>query len=143
LIHEGHEITVVTRAPHLDALRARGALVVRDVDGTELIAPVTPPHGAGDLAIVTTKSQHTLQAAQSRESVLAPGTILISVQHVGGHLGPTSQISRPPSRTDGMAWSPFQTGRITGRAAASAGLAGADRPGAAPRTAAMRVSAAE
>jgi len=44
LARDGQEITVVTRAPHLDALRARRAVVVREADEVEWIAPVTPPY---------------------------------------------------------------------------------------------------
>ena len=43
LARDGHEITVVTRALHLDALHARRAVVVREADGVEWIAPVTAP----------------------------------------------------------------------------------------------------
>jgi hypothetical protein len=46
--------------------------------------------------------------------------------------------SRPPSINDRTAWSPFQIGCVTDRTAAFGRLAGA-----APRTSAMRSSAAE
>ncbi len=68
LARDGHAVTLVARGPHLDALRGRGAVVVREADGRRWEAPVTglarPAGGPCDLAIVTTKSHHTLSAAE-------------------------------------------------------------------------------
>jgi len=85
LARDDHEITLVTRGPHLDAVRARGAVAVREPDGTEWTVPVTasatPTRSVCDLVIVTTKSQHTLQAARALAPVLAPGTPVVSLQN--------------------------------------------------------------
>ncbi len=61
------------------------AVAVREPDGTEWTAPVTASataaRSAYDLVIVTTKSQHTLQAARALAPVLTPGTPVVSLQN--------------------------------------------------------------
>ena len=53
LARDGHEVTMVARGPHLEALRSRGAVVVREADGRRWEAPVTavgrPEPGPWDL----------------------------------------------------------------------------------------------
>ena len=59
LARDGHDVTLVARGPHLDALRETGRIVVREPDGTRWEAPVrasATPGGSPDLVIVTTKS---------------------------------------------------------------------------------------
>jgi 2-dehydropantoate 2-reductase len=85
LARDGHDVTLVARGPHLDALRGRGAVIVREADGRRWEAPVTglerPGPAAPDLAIVTTKSHHTLAAAHGLRSSLAPATPVLSLQN--------------------------------------------------------------
>ena len=85
LARDGHAVTLVARGPHLDALRGRGAVVVREADGRRWEAPVTglarPEGGPWDLAIVTTKSHHTLSAAESLRGAIGPGTPVLSLQN--------------------------------------------------------------
>ncbi|HSJ72782.1 MAG TPA: 2-dehydropantoate 2-reductase [Miltoncostaeaceae bacterium] len=85
LARDGHEVTLVARGPHLDALRGRGAVVVREAEGRHWEAPVAgrprPEPGPADLAIVTTKSQDTLAAARALVNVLPPGTPVLSLQN--------------------------------------------------------------
>lgn len=85
LARDGHDVTLVARGAHLDALLARGTVTVREADGTAweasvraLAAPQGPPP---DLAIVTTKSHHTLAAARALAPALAPDTPVLSLQN--------------------------------------------------------------
>jgi 2-dehydropantoate 2-reductase len=85
LARDGHEVTMVARGPHLHALQERGAVLVREVDGRRWEAPVRglaqPSRSAPDLAIVTTKSHHTLSAAHGLRRALAPATPVLSLQN--------------------------------------------------------------
>lgn len=85
LARDGHEVTLVARGAHLDALRSRGAVVVREADGSAWEAPVlardAPAPPPPDLAIVTTKSHHTLPAARALAGALAPSTPVLSLQN--------------------------------------------------------------
>lgn len=85
LARDGHELTLVARGAHLDALRRRGAAIVREADGARWEVPVRaighPEGRSPDLAIVTTKSHHTRAAADALAGVLAPGTPVLSLQN--------------------------------------------------------------
>jgi 2-dehydropantoate 2-reductase len=85
LARGGHEVTLVARGPHLDALRGRGSVIVREADGRRWEAPVTgaghPPPGPFDLAIVTTKSHDTLAAAHALRDALPEGAPVLSLQN--------------------------------------------------------------
>jgi len=63
----------------------------READRTKWTAPITarttPPQDAHDLIIVTTKSHHTLQALQARETVVATGMMIIPLQNGVGNVG--------------------------------------------------------
>lgn len=99
LARDGHEVTLVARGPHLEALRAQGALIVREADGSTWRVPVraeAAPVAGAELVIVATKSHHTLAAAGALAPVLAPDTPVLSLQNgvenvgrlasvVGGH----------------------------------------------------------
>jgi 2-dehydropantoate 2-reductase len=95
---DGHEVTLVARGAHLEALRRRGAVVVREADGRRWEAPVTararPEPGPADLVIVTTKSQDTLAAVRALGDALPPATPVLSLQNgvenvgrIGSELG--------------------------------------------------------
>jgi 2-dehydropantoate 2-reductase len=95
---DGHEVTLVARGAHLEALRRRGAVVVREADGRRWEAPVTararPEPGTADLVIVTTKSQDTLAAVRALGDALPPATPVLSLQNgvenvgrIGSELG--------------------------------------------------------
>jgi len=85
LARDGHEVTLVARGAHLEALRERGAVIVHEADGHRWEAPVAararPEPATADLAIVTTKSQDTLAAAQALGDALPPGTPVLSLQN--------------------------------------------------------------
>lgn len=85
LARDGHDVTMVARGPHLDALRGRGVVAVREADGRLWEAPVRalerPAAPAPDLAIVTTKSHHTLTAAHALAAALEPHTPVLSLQN--------------------------------------------------------------
>ena len=85
LARDGHDVAMVARGPHLDALRGRGVVVVREADGRRWEAPVTgldrPGSAAPDLAIITTKSHHSLPAAHALRRALARATPVLSLQN--------------------------------------------------------------
>jgi 2-dehydropantoate 2-reductase len=85
LARDGHEVTLVARGAHLEALRRREAVVVREADGRRWEAPVAardrPGRGAADLAIVTTKSHDTLAAARALGDGLSTVTPVLSLQN--------------------------------------------------------------
>jgi 2-dehydropantoate 2-reductase len=85
LARDGHDVTMVARGPHLDALRSRGAVIVREADGRRWEAAVRaverPRPPAPDLAIVATKSHHTLSAAHALATALDAGTPVLSLQN--------------------------------------------------------------
>lgn len=85
LARRGHDLTVVARGAHLEELRRRGAAIVREADGRRwevpvraLSAPAGPPP---DLAIVTVKSHHTVEAARALAGAVAPATPVLSLQN--------------------------------------------------------------
>ncbi|HEX2507640.1 MAG TPA: ketopantoate reductase family protein [Miltoncostaeaceae bacterium] len=85
LARDGHEVTLVARGAHLEALRERGAVVVHEADGRRWEAPVAararPEPATADLVIVTTKSQDTLAAARALRDAVPPGTPVLSLQN--------------------------------------------------------------
>ncbi|HEX2502785.1 MAG TPA: ketopantoate reductase family protein [Miltoncostaeaceae bacterium] len=96
LARDGHAVTMVARGPHLDALRSRGAVVVREADGRRWEAPVTalarPGAGPYDLAVVTTKSHHTLTAAEALRGAMADGTLVLSLQNGMENMGRLASV---------------------------------------------------
>jgi 2-dehydropantoate 2-reductase len=85
LARRGHDLTLVARGAHLDALRGRGAAIVREADGSRWEAPAraldAPQGPAPDLALVTVKSHDTLDAARALAGVLDAGTPVLSLQN--------------------------------------------------------------
>jgi 2-dehydropantoate 2-reductase len=96
LARDGHEVSLVARGPHLDALRSRGSVVVREADGRRWEAPVTglarPDPGAYDLAVVTTKSHDTLAAARGLRSALPAGAPVLSLQNGVENVGRLASV---------------------------------------------------
>jgi 2-dehydropantoate 2-reductase len=84
LARDGHEVTLVARGPHLEALRAGGSIRVREADGSAWEAPVAvadAPTRGSDLVIVATKSHHTADAARALAPVLDAGAHVLSLQN--------------------------------------------------------------
>lgn len=85
LARDGHDVALVTRGAHLEALQEAGVIAIREPDGTVWTAPIRaserPQPGPIDLAIVTTKSHHTIEAADALRPVLGPQTILCTLQN--------------------------------------------------------------
>lgn len=84
LARHGHDVTLVARGAHLDAIRAAGHVTVREADGTLWRVPVTAAdraRGVPDLVIVATKSHHTLQAARALADAVGSDTIVLSLQN--------------------------------------------------------------
>jgi 2-dehydropantoate 2-reductase len=114
LARDGHDVTMVARGPHLDALRGRGAVVVREADGRRWEAPVTglgrPEGGRWDLAIVTTKSHDTLAAAQALRGVIGDGTAVLSLQNGVENVGRIASVVGAERVLGGVAFVGLRTG---------------------------------
>jgi len=79
LARDGHAVTLVARGAHLEALRRRGRVTVREADGTDWDAPVDAaesPAGRADLVVVATKSHDTLPAARGLAALEGDHTVL-------------------------------------------------------------------
>ncbi len=81
----GHEVTVVARGAHGEAIRSRG-LRVRHPDGSErvhAVQVVEEPRSTGiaDLILVCVKSYDTAEAARLLEPCAGPETIVLSLQN--------------------------------------------------------------
>ena len=96
LARAGHDVTMVARGAHLDALAAAGRAIVREADGTRWDVPVraaaAPDGPAPDLAIVTTKSHHTLDAARALAPAIGPGTTVLSLQNGVENVGRLASV---------------------------------------------------
>lgn len=84
LARDGADLTLVARGAHLDALRAQGAVHVREPDGSGWSVPtraLAEPDAAADLVIVATKSHDTLAAAHRLAAVADRDTPVLSLQN--------------------------------------------------------------
>jgi len=108
LARDGHEVTMVARGPHLEALHRRGTVVVREADGRVWEAPVAvrahPDPGPADLAIVTTKSHDTLAAAHALGDALPAGTPVLSLQNGIENIGRIAAALGPERALGGVAF---------------------------------------
>lgn len=85
LAHAGHDVTVVARGAHADAMRAHG-LRVRLADGSERRSAITvcaDPRDVGvvDLVLVAVKSYDSAAAARLLAPCAGPETIVLSLQN--------------------------------------------------------------
>jgi 2-dehydropantoate 2-reductase len=95
----GHEVWAVdTWREHIDAIRAHGLrLEGASGDHTERVNATTDPADAGvcDLVILATKTMHVQHAAESARAMLAPQTLVLSIQNgLGGPETAASVIGR-------------------------------------------------
>jgi 2-dehydropantoate 2-reductase len=108
LARDGHDVTMVARGPHLDALRRRGTVIVREADGRRWEAPVRaagrPGAPAPDLAIVTTKSHHTLSAARALAEALGDATTVVSLQNGVENVARLASVLGPERVLGGIAF---------------------------------------
>jgi 2-dehydropantoate 2-reductase len=84
LAKAGHQVTLIARGDHLEALRRRGGVVVK-TPGGEIFAPaaaVDAPAGpASDLVLFTVKSFDTAAAASAIAPAVGPNTAILSLQN--------------------------------------------------------------
>ncbi|MCB0881972.1 MAG: 2-dehydropantoate 2-reductase [Thermoleophilia bacterium] len=83
LARAGHTVSLVARGAHRDALARSGTIRVREADGADWDARVSPrfPDAPADLAIVTTKSHHSADAARELRAHMGPSTLVLSLQN--------------------------------------------------------------
>lgn len=96
LARGGHEVTMVARGAHLEAMARAGRAIVREAGGDLWEVPVravAEPEGpAPDLVIVTTKSHHTLAAAHALAPVVGEPTTVISLQNGVENVGRLASV---------------------------------------------------
>jgi 2-dehydropantoate 2-reductase len=85
LARQGHAVTFVARGAHLEAIRKNG-LQIKSIHGNFTIKPATAsesPAGIGpvDLVLFCIKTFDTERAAESIQSILTPGTAVLSLQN--------------------------------------------------------------
>lgn len=99
LARGGHEVTMVARGPHREAMARAGRAIVREPDGrlwdVPVRAPAEPEGPAPDLVLVTTKSHHTIAAARALEPVVGPGTTVLSLQNGVENVGRLAAVLGP------------------------------------------------
>lgn len=101
LARAGHDVTLVARAGHVDALR-RDGLILERADGTHRIAigATTEPSGVAgaELVLFCVKSTDTVEAGRQMLPHLAPGAATWSLQNgVDNAEQLASAIARPAS----------------------------------------------
>jgi 2-dehydropantoate 2-reductase len=85
LARAGHDVCLIARGAHLEAVTRRGGLSVAESDGTlwhqplRAAARAAPPEP--DLALITTKSHDTVAAAEALEPVIGEDTLVLSLQN--------------------------------------------------------------
>jgi 2-dehydropantoate 2-reductase len=96
LARGGHDVTMVARGAHLEAMARAGRVVVREAGGDLWEVPVravAEPEGpAPDLVIVTTKSHHTLAAAHALAPVAGEATTVLSLQNGVENVGRLASV---------------------------------------------------
>jgi 2-dehydropantoate 2-reductase len=85
LVQAGHEVVFIARGAHLQAIRDKG-LQVKSVFGDFSVSPALATDdpseaGAADLIVVATKTYHTGEAARAILPMIAPGTVVMSLQN--------------------------------------------------------------
>ncbi len=86
LSQHGHEVALIARGAHLDAIRAKG-LRVEDPDGSELLElpvagdPSELGIGDGDVVLLAMKAQDTEPALEALAAVAPPTTPVVCVQN--------------------------------------------------------------
>ena len=84
LARGGHEVSLLGRGAHLEAMRENGLRILRGVDDyvVKLPCPVSPAAAGGQEAvIVAVKAQATGEAAEAIQPMLGPDTVVITAQN--------------------------------------------------------------
>jgi 2-dehydropantoate 2-reductase len=80
LARAGHEVTLLARGRHLDAIRARG-LTVTGPQEEYTVHPRLEPDGPVDVVLLTTKAHDQLAAAPAVQRLLGPHTPVVAAQN--------------------------------------------------------------
>ncbi|MFC7072436.1 ketopantoate reductase family protein [Halovenus rubra] len=75
LLADNHQVTLVGRQPHVDAIEADGLAITGAVDRSATLNAVTTVPATAELAIVTVKSFDTEAAAQALQAVELDGVL--------------------------------------------------------------------
>ena len=96
LARAGHEVRLVTRGAHLEALTESGRVGVSEADGSlwhaAVTACATADGPAPDLAIITTKSHDTPDAARALADVIDRRSLVLSLQNGVENVGRAERV---------------------------------------------------
>ncbi len=97
----GHRVSLVGRAPHMEAIRNRG-LLIEGIWGEHLVRNLSTFTAAADLQredwdliIIATKSHDVEMAARQIEPLLSARTLALSIQNGLGNLETVSEVVGP------------------------------------------------
>ncbi len=108
LARAGHEITLIGRAPHMEAIQEHG-LVISGIWGIHIIENIATTTEVGDLpkdsrfdaVLITTKAYDTASAVESVLPLVGPDTLVVSLQNGLGNLETISRIVGPERAVGG------------------------------------------
>ena len=94
LARVGHEVTLVARGAHLEALQRAGQVAVVEPDGTRWSVEVraTEAPQPTDLVVITTKWHQTLEAAAALAPAIDPATPVVILQNGVDHVARTRDV---------------------------------------------------
>jgi 2-dehydropantoate 2-reductase len=96
LARAGHDVRLICRGSHLDAMTRSGGISVAESDGTlwhqALSTMRRPAPPAPDLALITTKSPDTLAAAEALATIIDDRTIVLSLQNGVENVGRAERV---------------------------------------------------
>ncbi len=86
LVQHGHDVVLIARGPHLDAIRRDGLTLVTPDETTTLpLAAVAHPSelrfAAGDVVLLTTKTQHSATALDDLRDAAGPEIPVVGAQN--------------------------------------------------------------
>ena len=86
LAQHGHDVALIARGPHLEAIRAGGLRVVSPDDEVvvhppALASPADVDWQDDDVVVLATKSQHTVAALEALEVVVPAGVAIVCLQN--------------------------------------------------------------
>lgn len=87
----GHDVTLLGRAPHLAAIRARGLSIAgifgeSHAEGFSLATSPSEISGCFDFIVLAVKAYHVEETARPLAGALAPGGAVLALQNGLGHL---------------------------------------------------------
>ena len=118
-----HEVSVLARGPHLDAIRTRGLVVEtggRRIEARPAASDRAELLGVQDFVIVTAKGHSMASIAPSVRQMMGRDTVVIAAQngipwwYLHGIEGPDGGQALPAVDPDGVVWQSLDRERVVG-----------------------------